>query len=334
MTSQYAPQRIALPFNFILTDPFLNAFPLATGSASYHGLSVSLTSGSTTVTASQASTQIELLAGADPYFSNQNAGDTNYPYLSQDLRVFMVTPGLESAPITGVAALTDSVSGAYTYIQNVLKHFNDPVAGFTNPYGPDPFATGVLPGQGDADQADASVYPWTWDPATFSVLNNYSFAIARVPPGAALRMRRGSRMSGCSSGLWGTQSNDTDYQPTTTYAFTADSAGLPGFPKVGTGNTTFPLFATNNFATQTDYVSGGVNNRTLIIPGSQDSFWAYYGCFLNLYDGNNSSTAADSEAYLPWYASLPGQRRSPSTTRPSPRGAWPPPGDQLARSET
>jgi len=293
--SQYAPQRIALPFNFILTDPFLNAFP-GTGSASY-GLSVSLTSGSTTVTASQASTQIELLAGADPYFSNQNSGDTNYPYLSQDLRVFMVTPGLQAAPIPGVAALTDSVSGAYTYIQNVLKHFNDPVAGFTNPNGADPFATGVLPGQGDADQADASVYPWTWDPATFSVLNNYSFAIARVrlsgsPNAQASNVRVFFR-------FWGTQSNDTDYQPTTTYAFTADQAGKPGFPKVGTGNTTFPLFATNNFATQTDYVSGGVNNQTLVIPGSQDSFWAYYGCFLNLYDGNNKFGGKQIQAYLP-----------------------------------
>ena len=295
VTNQYAPQRIAIPFEIILSDPFLNQFP-GSGSATYD-LSVSLTSGSTTVTASQASTQIELLAGADPYFSNQNAGDSNYPYLSQDLRVFMVTPGLNAAPITGVAALTDNVAGAYTYIQNVLKHFNDPMGGFTNPYGPDPFATGVLPGQGDVDQADSSVYPWTWDPGTFSVLNNYSFAIARVrlsgsPNAQAANVRVFFR-------LWGTQSNDTDYEPNTTYSFTADSAGLPGFPKVGTGNTTFPLFATNNFATQTDYVSGGVNNRTLIIPGSQDSFWAYYGCFLNLYDGNNKFNGKQIQAYLP-----------------------------------
>jgi hypothetical protein len=292
--SQYAPQRIAIPFDIILTSPFLNEFP-ESGTASY-SLSVSLTSGSSTVTASQASTEIELLAGADPYFSNQNASDSNYPYLSQDLRVFMVTPGLQSAPISGVAAMTDSVSGAYAYIQNTLKHFNDPMAGFTNPNGPDPFATGVLPDQGDADQADSSVYPLTFDPATFSILNNYSFAIARVRlSGSAGEQASNVRVF---FRLWGTQSNDTDYEPTTTYAYTADPAGLPGSPKVGAGNTTFPLFATSNFATQTDYAFGGVNNQNLVIPGSQDSFWAYYGCFLNLYDNNNTFNGKQIQAYL------------------------------------
>lgn len=294
--SEYAPQRIAIPYDVLLTAPFLGQFP-GTGSKSF-GLSVSLTSGSATVTASQASTEIELIAGADPYFTNLNSSDSNYPYLSQDLRVFMVTPGLEAAPIPGVAPLADSVSGAYTYIQNVLKHFNDPMIGFTNPAGADPFTT-VLPGQGDADQADSSVYPWTFDPATFSLLNNYSFAIARV------RLRGTSGITGEASNvrvffrLFASQSNDTDYEPATTYAFTADPAGNPGSPKVGAGNTTFPFFATSNFATETDYVSGGVNNKTLVIPDNQDSLWAYYGCFLNLYDGNNKFGNKQIQAYLP-----------------------------------
>ncbi|MGB9236847.1 MAG: hypothetical protein WCC04_20755 [Terriglobales bacterium] len=294
--SQYAPQRIQIPFDIVLTAPFLNQFP--SSGVTPFALSVSLTSGSNTVTASQASTQIELVAGADPYFSNINSSDSNYPYLSQDLRVFMVTPGLIASPIPGVSALTDSVSGAYTYIQNVLNHFNDPMVGFTNPNGPDPFTT-VLPSQGDADQADSSVYPWTVDFATFKVLNNYSFAIARVRlrgssgvPGEATNVRVFFRM-------WASQSNDTDYDPTTTYAFAPDSVNEPGSPNVGAGNTTFPFFATNNFASQTDYGSGGINNKTLAIPNNQDTLWAYYGCFLNLYDPNNQFNNQQIQTYLP-----------------------------------
>ena len=194
--SQYAPQRIQIPFDIVLSAPFLNQFP-SSGSTPF-GLSVSLTAGGNTVTASQASTQIELVAGADPYFSNMNSSNSNLPYLSEDLRVFMVTPGLNATPIPNVAALADSVSGAYTYIQNVLKHFNDPLAGFTNPAGPDPFAT-VLPNQDGFDPADSSVFPWTFNLLPFQILNNYSFAIAHVRCGARRASRARRPTSACSS---------------------------------------------------------------------------------------------------------------------------------------
>ncbi len=194
--SQYAPQRIQIPFDIVLSAPFLNQFP-SSGSTPF-GLSVSLTAGGNTVTASQASTQIELVAGADPYFSNMNSSNSNLPYLSEDLRVFMVTPGLNATPIPNVAALADSVSGAYTYIQNVLKHFNDPLAGFTNPAGPDPFAT-VLPNQDGSDQADSSVFPWTFNLLPFQILNNYSFAIAHVRCAARRASRARRPTSACSS---------------------------------------------------------------------------------------------------------------------------------------
>ena len=292
--NDYVPQRIQIPFEVVLSTPFLSQFP-SSGTKTLT-LSASLTAGSTPVTASQASTEIELIAGADPYFTNTDSTDSNYPYLSEDLRVFMVTPGLDATPIPGVPALVDSVSGAYSYIKAVLSHFNNPVNGFTNPNGPDPFTT-VLPGQGDFDQADSSVYPWTLNPATFQIYNNYSFAIARV------------RLQGSSGAqaanvrvffrLFATQSNDTDYDPNGTYAFSADAAGLPGSPNVGAGNTTFPFFATANFNSQTDYVQNGVNNQTLTIPNNGDSLWAYYGCFLNLYDTNNIFNNQQIQSYLP-----------------------------------
>jgi hypothetical protein len=124
--------------------------------------------------------------------------------------------------------------------------------------------------------------------ATLQVENNYCFAIARV------RLRGSSGITGEAANvrvffrLFGTQSNDTDYDPNGTYAYSADPANLPGSPKVGAGNTTFPLFATANFGSQTDYVSNGVNNQTLVIPNHEDTLWAYYGCFINLYDPSNT----------------------------------------------
>jgi hypothetical protein len=292
--SQYAPQRIQIPFDIILSEPFLSQFP-STGTTPF-SLSVSLTSGATTVTASQASTEIELIAGADPYFTNLDSSDSNYPYLSQDLRVFTVTPGLNASPIPGVPALADSTAGAYGYIQAVLNHFNDPLHGFTNPNGADPFIS-VLPGQGDWDQADSSVYPWTFNFGTFQADNNYSFAIARV-------RLRGSADSQAANvrvffRLFATQSNDTDYDPSGTYAFSPDPSGFPGSPLVGGGNTTFPFFATANFNGQTDYITNGINNQTLTIPDHEDSLWAYYGCFLNLYDPNNTFSNQQIQTYLP-----------------------------------
>ena len=135
------PQRIAIPFDITLSDSpgnsFLDQFPM-TDSATY-GLSVSLNVGGNQVSGSSASTQFELLAGADPYFTN--IGDQgNLPYLSQDLRVFTATPGLKPVPIpiAGLPPLTDSVTGAFDYIKSLLNHLNSN-SSFTNPNGTDPF---------------------------------------------------------------------------------------------------------------------------------------------------------------------------------------------------
>ena len=293
--SDFAPQRIEIPFDLVLTSGFLGNFPNS-GTATY-GLTVSLNAGSTPVTGSQASTQFELIAGANPYFKNQNSSDSNLPYLSDDLRVFTVTPGMNATPIPGVGALADSASGAYGYITALLNHFNDPIQGFTNPNGPDPFTT-VLPDQGGANQADSSVTPLTFDFPRFAFYNNYNFAIARV------RLRGSSGVPGEAKDvrvffrLWATQSLDTDYDPNSTYASTSDPGGQPGSPQVGAGNTTFPIFATGNFASQTDYGAGGPNIQTVVIPDHQDSVWRYYGCFLNLYDPNNTFNGNPIQSYL------------------------------------
>jgi hypothetical protein len=98
--------------------------------------------------------------------------------------------------------------------------------------------------------------------------------------------------------LWATQTIDTDYQTGSTYPSTPDSKGEPGFPLVGTGHGTIPFFASGNQAAMADYGPGGPNIATIAIPAGRDSMWAYYGCFLNVYDSANVIDGKPAQAYL------------------------------------
>lgn len=285
------PQRIGIPFDIILADPFPSQTP------GFYDLSVTLTSNGTAVSGGTASTQFELIAGADPYFTNINPSVDNQSYLSQDLRVFTGVPALNSKPIPGGPTLTDSVSGAFTYIQDLLTYLNSNTS-FTNPGGTDPFTT-VFPDQTNANQGDSSVTPFTPDFRNGIHLdNNYNFAVARV------RLQGSSGVSGEAKNvrvffrLFSTQSNDTDYDVNGTYKSTPDASGNPGSPLVGAGNTTIPFFATGNLSSNTDYNSGGPNIKTIVIPNNQDSVYQYYGCFLNLYDPNNKINGAQVQTLL------------------------------------
>lgn len=281
--SPQSPQRIRVPFDITFANT--NSFPAA-GRSTYQ-LDASLTASGATVPGSSASTEFELVAGADPYFTNIDPAQNNVFYLSQDLRVLTATPGLTAVPVAGGPAFTtDSVSGAFTYIQALLTWLN---ATFNDPNGADPFAS-VLPGQTGALQGDSSVTPLTIDFSNIfniRVFANYNFAVARV------RLRGSSGAVGAAADvrvlfrLWSTETADTDYQPASTYPFTPDAAGLPGAPLVGADHHTLPFFATGNLAGNTDYGPGGPNIRPVEIPAGRDSVWAYYGCFLNLYDASN-----------------------------------------------
>lgn len=291
------PQRIGIPFDITLSDPILKQFP-SSGSAQYT-LSVSLTSGGNQVSGSSASTQFELLAGADPYFSNIDVNQDNQPYLSQDLRVFTATPAQNPVPIPGGPTLSDSFNGAYKYIQDLLTYLNS-TPSFTNPKGTDPF-TSVFPDQYGVNQTDSSVTPFTVDLSSFPTINlynNYNFAVARVrlqgssgPSGEAKNVRVFFR-------LFSTQSNDTDYDINSTYRSNPDTAGKPGSPLVGSGNTTIPMFATNNLPSNTDYNAGGPNIHDIEIPDHQDGVYRYYGCFLNVYEQNNTINGQPVQALL------------------------------------
>ena len=151
-------------------------------------------------------------------------------------------------------------------------------------------------------QTDSSVAPFAFNfanPLLPTLANNYNFAIARVrlrgtagPSGAADNVRVFFR-------VFGTQSNDTDFDPNSTYPSQPDAAGKPGTPLPGTGNTTIPFFATNNANAETDYQAGGPNIQTLTIPNGRDTLWWYFGCFLNFYDPANQIGGQQVQAYLP-----------------------------------
>jgi hypothetical protein len=250
----------------------------------------------------QAVTLFNLVPGADPFFANFNQ---NF-YLSQDLRVFTVTPGLNNAPLAGlVLAAADNnnfdTNAAYQYIQTLiaLLNKNNSVAG-----GPDPFP--LLPNQTNALTADSSVSPYSIDPANPNGARfaNYNFALARV------------RLTGQANSstvkpvrvffrLFITQTPNTDYDPLGAYLSSPDYAGFPASPLIGVGDVSIPFFATGNYETNDDYranldymPTGGINSQP-IQAGPSGKVWAYYGCYLNLYRIDNTIAGKPVQGMLP-----------------------------------
>lgn len=273
-----APQRIRIPYDIRFTAAADPAFP-PTGSTAENELDLhaELQIAGQKVNGSDAYAAFELVAGADPYFTNVDPAQGNVFYLSQDLRVFTVTPDLNASPIPGGPAFVgNDTNGAYGYIQSLLGYLNGNssyTAGTADPFASFPDQSGTYTG-------DSSVTPVT---LTMPPHNNFNFAVARV------RLKGSSGASGAAHNvkvffrLWVSQSADTDYQPNTTYLSTPDMAGLPGAPAVGAGTTTIPFFATGNLGTNTDYGTTGINNQTITI-NTGDTAWAYFGCFLDVYD--------------------------------------------------
>jgi len=291
-TDQLAPQRVRFPFDIDFAAASLTFFPLS-GSPPV----LKVLNGSITVIqkAFNAATLFELVAGADPYFTNVDPSQNNVFYLSQDLRVFTATPALNNTPVPGAPAFgSDNFNGAYAYIPSLLTYLN---ANFSDPTSTDPFnsASNVIPDQTGIYDADSSVTPSTNSNA------NYNFALARV------RLRGSQGVAGEAQNvrvffrLWSTETADTDFQAGT-YRSHTDAAGLPDFPLAATDNHTFPFFATSNSPNLSDpnnaeYGTNGVNNKTIVI-NSGDSVWAYFGCFLNVYDSSNVINGSQVQTLL------------------------------------
>jgi hypothetical protein len=272
------PQRILFPFG-VRSIPDA-AFPSA-GTGPKELLLVAELSAAGRFFAAEA--EFQLVSGADPYFTNIDAGAKNVFYLSQDLRVFTVSPTSAPAPMVPFPAtnpFTFDANAAFTYLQALLAHLNDPSSNFTTPNGADPFVQ--LAPSGDLN-TDTSITPFTFTPFPLPHAN-YSFAIARVrlrgsPGSSAPNVKVFFRM-------FATQTSDTDYQPDTTYPSVADARGLPGTPLTGTGFSTMPFFATPGGSQ--DYDTGIMANERTIPIVDPSGAWAYFGCYLNVYDGSVS----------------------------------------------
>jgi hypothetical protein len=300
-TDQLAPQRISFPFDISFVPSSISLFPLSGNLPIEELLNGSISLLGTTFSAS---TIFEFLSGADPYFTDINPPQNNQVWLSQDLRVFTVTPSINNTPVPGGPSFTaDNFGGAYKYIGSLLDHLN---AKYSNPTGVDPFedASNVIPGQSEAYTAVSSVTPYSTDYGTDppTMLQNYHFAIARVrlrgPPGAAGEAKNVKVFFR----LWSTQTVDTDYQPDTYPSHTDIGSGLPDWPLPASDSRTFPCFATGNKPNLSDphnpeYGAIGVNNKTIII-NSGDSTWTYFGCFLNVYDPSNAVNGAQIQSIL------------------------------------
>src|SRR5215472_3308031 len=285
------PQRVRFPYDVDFTAGDLAFFPAPGAAPITLELDGAFTLGGNTA---RASTILELTGGADPYFTNVNPALGNVSYLSQDLRVFTATPAVNSHPVPGGPTFgTDSVGGAYAYIQALINSLN---AGYGKPAGVDPCdpASNVIPGQTGALTGDSSVTPHSGSHA------NYNFAVARV----RLRGGPGDTAAGVKVffRLWATQTADTDYDPTTTYLSHNDASGLPAWPLAPSASQTVPMFATSSSPSLADpnnpeYGTTGINNRTITVA-TGDAQWAYFGCFLDVYDPANIVNGAQIQSLL------------------------------------
>jgi hypothetical protein len=322
-TNLYSPQRILFPFDVVFTTNAVNNDFPASGETAV-AMSAEIKFGSAALGTAQdltANTEMFLAAGAAPYFTNVDPQQGNAFYLSQDLRVFTITPTANNqTPIDNVlftfaggSPTTLDTAAAYSYIRALIGHFN---SAYGDPGGTDPFDLNhpVLPGQGNALTGDSTVTPATPNPSdTQHPFINYNFALARVrlqgssgPPGEAANVRVFFRM-------FTTQTFDTDYintagavssnDPNITYpSLPTGSPNAPTSPLPGTNaggqinGSSLPFFAA---ADQSDLAPGGVNLQTIEIPSGEDKVWAYFGCFLNVYDTTLDIGGHDPQFWLP-----------------------------------
>jgi hypothetical protein len=133
---------------------------------------------------------------------------------------------------------------------------------------------------------------------------NYNFAIARVWLNSDLQGSTGEAANvRVFFRLWIAVSCDTDFNPNTTYLSNPPYPANPTNPLPSAASTppdpsgqslqTTPFFATSQSGTE-DYDPTVANNniRSIQIPtgSTQNGVWAYYDCFLDVYNSSNNTT--------------------------------------------
>ena len=118
-------QRIRFSFDVKFDNPLVTPFP-GNGATPYD-LTATFTTNGTTVPGvnSQDTVEFELVAGADPHFSNIDPADSGaVSWLSQDLRVFTITKGESALPGDPAAPTFLSTQSPYDYIQALIGYLN------------------------------------------------------------------------------------------------------------------------------------------------------------------------------------------------------------------
>lgn len=279
-------QRVLIPFSVQFSGASIGKFPKAGKPAIQTPLQATMTFGTTGYAAE---TTFELGSGQDPYFQNINPNANNVFYLSQDLCIFTLTPGMNPS-VAGIPVSFATIdptaqepTQASDFITKLLAHMNGDTT-FTVPGSTDPFAS--FPSQFVSD-GDSSVTPTTLSGGQKFI--NYNFVIARVRLNGPLSSK--AKNVKVFFRLFITQTNDTDYSPNDAYLSTLDASNLPKEPLQPADGETMPFFASASSAT--DYATGGPNNQNIIINNSAGA-WAYFGCFLNLYDSSYNSQTMGS----------------------------------------
>ena len=266
--------RVMIPYSVQFSGPAMSAFPTGGANPVQMLLIASITVAGNAYTAE---TIIELVAGADPYFEDINPQADNAFWLSQDVCVFTINPvkqpAVRNIPVTFSTSDPDGQdpAAASTFIEGVLNYMNSSTT-FTDAGNDNPFAS--FP-SAITSTGDSSVTPKT-DGHT-----NYNFAIARV----RLRGPAGTNADPVKVffRLFLTQTNDTDYQPATSYKSTLDASGLPDQPQAAPDGSSTPFFASGSAAS--DYGAGGINVKSITVDTTGDTSM-YFGCFLDVYGGS------------------------------------------------
>ncbi|MGO9266841.1 MAG: protease pro-enzyme activation domain-containing protein [Candidatus Binataceae bacterium] len=234
-----------------------------------------------------ASTEIELITAADPFFSSESNGGLYW--LSEDIRVFYAEEG---STLFGAPALGSTPAAAQSFIQWIIANISGPLG--TGPNG-DTFES--LPA---SESSSLSLLPVATNPPHNAIFN---FAIARVRLNGESEEAKQVR---AFFRLFQSQSVAVPYQtpinptgvsaPTGPYRQWSDGieygqkTPLLGISSDGSEYITVPCFASarvantttlNNMTTQTD-----PPNVQPMTPVPGETVYAYFGCWL---DNNQSA---------------------------------------------
>ena len=290
-TTTTIPQRIRFPYDVTFQTGTLAVFPNPGQPAVFEELDGAASVGGNPLRGASAATEFELVGGSDPYFTNIDPAQDNVLYLSQDLRVFTATPAIDPTPVAGGPAFTnDSFTGAYSWIEAASEFSTTRPT--TSPTG---LTTPSPPGWSCSPATRSQATPPS--PRSPSPASSPSRSIAtttsrsRAYGCAERRARRARRTTLRFFRMWSTQSADTDFLPQSTY-LSHQVGGLPEFPLPAPDSHTFPFFATSNSPdlanpANPEYGTNGINNRPIEIATGDQAF-AFFGCFLNVYDASNT----------------------------------------------